>query len=1209
MNLSIIDFISRLVTKFKRSSESREENGFRERFEDLTPKNNIDKNGHYSNAIAWALENNNINNIALTGPYGSGKSSILKTFQSENINSYKFLNISLASFKEEEEENENILEKGILQQMFYKVPSKTLPFSRFKRIRNERKRSMYVKVLFLVSFLILGLHLFNPSYLAGLYKNTTINESFTAGNIVSKIFTVLLLFTFLAYLIILTTNLFNFLGRNLKLSKLTLPNATIEIDKESESSIFDKYLDEIIYFFETTEYQVVVFEDLDRFNNLEIFERLRSLNTLINNSDQINRRVVFLYAIKDDMFGSEDDMFSSRNRTKFFDFIIPVIPVINSSNSYQILKNKLKTTPGAEAITEDLINDITFYIDDMRILINICNEYNLYKEILGTIDLIENNLLAMIVYKNIYPKDFADLQFNDGMVYKVFQNKTSFIGNRINELESEYFKIENDINNVENEALSSRNELDIVYAEALGLNHTNNSIYLDGTQFIGGNWRGLNFFEKLDSAREIRYHSSTSGWRHPNPTREQIATIFDTKVNYFERLKLIKIKEENRIDKLKLKLELLSKEKQEVLAWSLKDIINKSTSEEIFTEKIREKKLLMYLIRHGYIDEMYSQYMNYFYPGSITNEDMKFLMSVKDQEPLPFNFSLSNVNKIVEKLYGKDFKRLEVLNYDLIEYLLANNSHNGLFLETVIEQLVNQSKESISFIDNFKDITNFKGVFLKLIGKRWIKMWHYIQIESNYSIQKTDEYLEDILRFVDIEDIIAMNIQDELTQYISCKEEFFEIFPNVDDLKMQQILKELKVKFRKIKLPLPDHSSIISFIYENNLYMINPEMVKLIIDIKAGEENILNFTNITRTNLQSLVEYIDENINEYIENVFLKLEKNHEDEKTIVELLNREDIKEHLKVKIIQHFEGKLELITSVGTPFWKEFLIENKLISNWANLLSHYAEFKKIDSSVLEFLNNESNSIELAHNNLEDIDGFDQEMVEEFSSEITQTTEIMENCFEKIASSLISWSSFPIKELPYSRVEILINSNVLVLSNENYTSLKEYFEPLHLSLIEKHIETFINDITSFDVDPKDVISLLESDRITYFNKRDMINNLNENLISQDLNLTIILTRFLINHKPQVKDSLLDIILDTKVSKSDKIHLLACQIKNLDNEQITKHLQTLKSPYSDITENGKRPVLEDTLINRELLGELNEINYISSWSQQKEKLRVNTKHK
>lgn len=96
-----------------------------------------------------------------------------------------------------------------------------------------------------------------------------------------------------------------------------------------------------MYFFEASKYNVVIFEDLDRFDIIDIFEKLRELNELINNSEQIDRRVVFIYAIKDDIFGDVDSDKLTKDRTKFFDFIIPVIPIINASNSGDLsLKRK-----------------------------------------------------------------------------------------------------------------------------------------------------------------------------------------------------------------------------------------------------------------------------------------------------------------------------------------------------------------------------------------------------------------------------------------------------------------------------------------------------------------------------------------------------------------------------------------------------------------------------------------------------------------------------------------------------------------------------------------------------------------------------------------------------------------------------------------------------------------------------------------------------
>ena len=46
-------------------------------YRDLAPTNNIQNGQEYINALQWALENPKIKNIALAGPYGSGKSSII----------------------------------------------------------------------------------------------------------------------------------------------------------------------------------------------------------------------------------------------------------------------------------------------------------------------------------------------------------------------------------------------------------------------------------------------------------------------------------------------------------------------------------------------------------------------------------------------------------------------------------------------------------------------------------------------------------------------------------------------------------------------------------------------------------------------------------------------------------------------------------------------------------------------------------------------------------------------------------------------------------------------------------------------------------------------------------------------------------------------------------------------------------------------------
>ena len=67
---------------------------------------------------------------------------------------------------------------------------------------------------------------------------------------------------------------------------------------------------------------------MDRYNVNQIFQRLREVNTLVNNQLKKENKIPlrFFYLLRDDIFISKD-------RTKF-DYIMPVVPVIDSSNSY-----------------------------------------------------------------------------------------------------------------------------------------------------------------------------------------------------------------------------------------------------------------------------------------------------------------------------------------------------------------------------------------------------------------------------------------------------------------------------------------------------------------------------------------------------------------------------------------------------------------------------------------------------------------------------------------------------------------------------------------------------------------------------------------------------------------------------------------------------------------------------------------------------------
>lgn len=94
----------------------------------------------YSDALNFALDDPSITNIAITGSYKSGKSSIIETYKKQNMKN-KFLHISLAhfnpvdsfddSFKKNPDDeqkliSERIIEGKIINQLIHQADPKEI---------------------------------------------------------------------------------------------------------------------------------------------------------------------------------------------------------------------------------------------------------------------------------------------------------------------------------------------------------------------------------------------------------------------------------------------------------------------------------------------------------------------------------------------------------------------------------------------------------------------------------------------------------------------------------------------------------------------------------------------------------------------------------------------------------------------------------------------------------------------------------------------------------------------------------------------------------------------------------------------------------------------------------------------------------------------------------------------------------------------------
>ena len=266
-------------------------------FERLTPINDIELKV-YEDAINYVFENQDIKNVAISGAYSAGKSSVLESYKKKH-SELKFLHISLAHFqspdleeteyadqKDHEEKGrvkESVLEGKILNQLIHQIPSDKISQTNF-RVKRKIKRLDIAKSTVIILMLVLMILYFVffkswGNYVLSLPDN--ILKSILSCTIsqysllISGIILTILLGIVIYGLVKIQKN------KNV-FRKLNFQGNEIEIFEESNDSYFDKYLNEVLYLFENAEVDAIVFEDMDRFNVNSIFERLREVNTLVN---------------------------------------------------------------------------------------------------------------------------------------------------------------------------------------------------------------------------------------------------------------------------------------------------------------------------------------------------------------------------------------------------------------------------------------------------------------------------------------------------------------------------------------------------------------------------------------------------------------------------------------------------------------------------------------------------------------------------------------------------------------------------------------------------------------------------------------------------------------------------------------------------------------------------------------------------------------
>lgn len=824
-------------------------------------------------------------------------------------------------------------------------------------------------------------------------------------------------------------------------------------------------------------------------------------------------------------------------------------------------------------------------------------------------------MFSMMVFKNLFPKDFSDLEAERGIVKKAFKAKKNFVDSKMLALEKDIEEKQLILDKVHSDVLQNLSEVKVAFINFLIGNNKLNYLKTSRGKFTYAEIMKDDFdIRQLDDKKLVANYTTGYSYYEEEKQNKEFsdlgAELKKMGNDYFTRCEIIKHGEGDRKEAVKKGIESDKRDISSLRSYTLSLLIKKYSSEGILPDDVRENKLLVFLLRNGYIDENYVEYINYFHPNSITKDEMNFILGIRNFEAVgDFSYELKNCNQILERIEDYEFKQSEALNFNLLDYILLQKEKGNKY-DNIMQQIVNHSTISKEFIKAYLDRDFNLKIFIHDLCHKSDWIWFDFITDNSLSEDKKYKYLELMLCSADIADIENNNgdFEDEDEGYEICKpicsfmqerKDILQRLTNVPLNKMTQVIETLGIRFKELDIEGVDEE-LLEYIFENKYFELNHSMLENLFKLKKPEcisdLRRANYKMVRSLGYEPLTKKVHMEFASYVKIFILDTETNNEEDfdsvEDIIERLYRLDLKKCLQVinkepviweKLesccadgLQNEEGK-----PIVLKIWNYILEQNRTNPSWDNYSKYRDEFG-VTGKLIEFLDTHVDDFIMASDASIVNDNIIKEIIIENISLQSFVKFIQKFQIEEFTNEL--------SEFDKDKMEAMIAERYFPFSAERCAELREVYPNLCIEFICKNKDEFMESIDDCGLVQDEIVELLKNTSFSDDEKIKILNQVESTEIDERIALRIRQFKFRIS-KEYVEAAW------NQLSMDDRYELLLNHIGIYNKDELAIKFKELGGVYQQLANRTRHKVSfhdDEAEYNKRLMNHLKIRGYLSS---------------